>query len=192
MDAFLPGDKSRILDILCAAFEANPSVNYIAGAGPGRERRIRALMDYSFERCRLFGKVYLTDDRHACALVVYPDRRRFSLRSLGVDLKLLYRCIGLRRLRKTLQREAIIGRQHPAAPFSYLWFIGVDPEVRGQGHGTELLQRVIAESVAVSRPVYLETSATANLPWYTRAGFRILHRETFGYTLYFLRLEAGE
>lgn len=179
MRSLPPADKARVLDILCAAFDANKSVNFIAGPGEGREKRIRTLMDYSFEICRRFGQVHLSDDRSTCALILYPDRKRPSIAALRLDLKLVFQCIGLRRLTKSLRRESIIKRRHPKTPFTYLWFIGVDPGHQRKGSGEHMLQRILSESREPDRPVYLETSTMRNLPWYQRAGFEIYHEEDF-------------
>lgn len=180
-------DKHRILDILCAAFDTNRSVDRIVGSGPGRERRIRALMDYSYEVCARFGTIYLADDRKACALTLCPDRKRSTAATLLLDLKLVLRCVGLKRLPAVLQREARIKKQHPGTPFTYLWFIGVDPAAQGQGRGSALLQRVLRDSMLARRPVYLETSTAANLPLYQRAGFERFHTADLGYPLHFMR-----
>lgn len=56
-------DKSLISDILTNSFDSNQSVNYIVKQDGKRFKRIRALMDYSFEVCYLFGDVFLSDDR---------------------------------------------------------------------------------------------------------------------------------
>ena len=42
-------DKELILDILCKSFDKNNSVNYVVRQDKKRKKRIRVLMDYSFE-----------------------------------------------------------------------------------------------------------------------------------------------
>jgi len=69
-------DKDLIVDILTKSFETNQSVNYIVKQDSKRLSRIRSLMDYSFEVCHSFGDVFLSDDNKACALVLYPDKKR--------------------------------------------------------------------------------------------------------------------
>ena len=63
-------DKNRIVEILSKAFDDNKSVNYIIQQDAKRKQRIRNLMEYSFDICNLFGDVFVSDDRKACALVV--------------------------------------------------------------------------------------------------------------------------
>ena len=66
------GEKNLIIDILTQSFDTNQSVNYIVNQDRKRLSRIRALMDYSFEVCTLFGEVFISDDKKACALIMYP------------------------------------------------------------------------------------------------------------------------
>lgn len=50
-------DKDLIVDILAKSFDTNQSVNYIVKQDNRRLQRIKALMDYSFEVCYLFGDI---------------------------------------------------------------------------------------------------------------------------------------
>jgi hypothetical protein len=50
-------DKDLLVDILTKSFETNQSVN-IVKQDKKRIKRIRALMDYSFEVCYMFRKVF--------------------------------------------------------------------------------------------------------------------------------------
>jgi hypothetical protein len=69
-------DKIKIVDILTNAFDDNSSVNYIVKQGEQRVNRIKFLMNYSFEMCAKYGKVYLSDDEKACALVLFPEFKK--------------------------------------------------------------------------------------------------------------------
>ena len=55
-------DKALVVDIFTKSFDTNLSVNYIIKQDANREKRIRALMDYSFEMCMAFGDVFLSDE----------------------------------------------------------------------------------------------------------------------------------
>ena len=54
--------KNLVIEILASSFDTNASVNYIIKQDKHREKRIRALMDYSFEVCYLFGEIFLFND----------------------------------------------------------------------------------------------------------------------------------
>ena len=179
-------DKRIILQILTASFANNQSVNYIIRKGKKQNKRIRALMNYSFEMCRRFGEVLLSSDQNACALIIYPDKKKVTLKSILLDVKLIFQCVGFQNIKKTLQRESLIKKGQPKEPMTYLWFIGVAPEKQGNGIGSGMLADIIEDSRMKNRPVYLETSTLINLPWYKKFGFKIYHQEDLGYTLYFL------
>ncbi len=180
-------DKNLIIDILAKSFDANTSVNYIIKQDKKRKKRIRALMDYSFEMCNAFGDVFISHDNKACALIVYPDKKKSTFRSSLLDTKLIFQSIGIGNISKTLNREKLIKNIQPEITMSYLWFIGVDPSVQNQGIGSKLLKEIIDYSNANNRPIYLETSTVKNLSWYEKFGFEIYNEQDLTYHLYFFK-----
>lgn len=180
-------EKELILDILSRSFDTNQSVNYIIKQDKKRKKRIRELMDYSFELCLKFGDVFVTDDKKACVLVLYPHKKKTTLKSILLDVKLIIKCLSISNIKKTLKRESLIKKVQGNQSFCYLWFIGVDPEYQERGIGSKLLSNIIKYSQDKNEPVYLETSTLRNLPWYKKFGFEIYHEEDLGYKLYFLR-----
>jgi GNAT superfamily N-acetyltransferase len=180
-------EKDLIIDILTQSFETNKSVNYIIPQDEKRIRRIRALMDYSFEICSLFGEVFISDDDNACALIVYPDKKKTTLKSIVLDVKLILQCVGFKNIKKTLSREALIQKIQPKETMTYLWFIGVKLTEQNKGIGSLLLQEIIDHSIQNKRPIYLETSTIKNLPWYGKFGFKVYSEQDLSYDLYFLK-----
>lgn len=180
-------EKDLVVDILTQSFESNQSVNYIVNQDKKRLERIRALMDYSFDVCSLFGDVFISDDKKACALIVYPDKKKTNLKSALLDLKLITQCIGAKNIKKALAREALIKRIQPKELMTYLWFIGVNLADQNKGIGSKMLQSVIDHSTQNKRPIYLETSTVRNLPWYDKYGFKIYSEQDLSYRLYFLK-----
>ncbi|WP_423128494.1 GNAT family N-acetyltransferase [Gaoshiqia sp. Z1-71] len=182
-------DKNFIIDILTQSFESNQSVNYIVTQDKKRIQRIRALMDYSFEVCSLFGEVFISEDNKACALIVYPDKKKTSLKSILLDVKLIMKCVGVKNIKKALDREALIKKIQPKEAMTYLWFIGVGLADQNNGLGSAMLQAIIDHSSKNNRPIYLETSTVRNLPWYSKFGFEVYSEQDLSYRLYFLKRE---
>jgi len=180
-------DKSLVVRLLAESFQENKSVNYIVRQDDGKFNRIRALMDYSFEMCFQFGEVWLSEDDKACALILFPHQKRTSIRSIWLDIKLVFSAIGLSGLSKALDREGKIKAKQPKIDMAYLWFIGVDPVFHHEGIGSKLIKEIISESDAKQLPVYLETSTVKNLPWYKALGFQIYNQLELNYTLFFLK-----
>ncbi len=183
--------KTLVVDILSKSFDDNKSVNFVVKQDYIRKERIRRLMEYSFNVCHAFGKVLISDDEQACALILLPDSKHTTLNALLWDAKLALTVIGLNRISSVLGREAKIKSFHPKEPFSYLWFIGVIPELQNKGKGSLLLNEIIQESEQNKRPIYLETSVDRNLPWYKKYGFEIFQSLELTYKLYMLRRING-
>lgn len=147
-------DKNVVVDILTKSFDTNQSVNYIVKQDKKRVQRVRSLMDYSFDVCYLFGDVFLSDDKKACALICYPDKKKTTLKSILLDVKLIFSSVGLKNINKTLAREALINKIHPQELKYYLWFIGVDTDYQNEGIGSVLLHEIIEDSEHKKRPIY--------------------------------------
>lgn len=180
-------DKAIVVDILAKSFDTNKSVNYVIKQDTKRMKRIKLLMEYSFELCYHFGDVLLSPCRTACALIAYPDKKKTTIRSLLWDAKLVLCSIGLFNLKKALNRESKIKRYHPREPFTYLWFIGVTPAHQGQSIGGYLLNEILQYSDSQNREVYLETSTERNIPFYKRFGFEVYDEINISYKLFFLK-----
>ncbi len=184
-------DKNLVVDILTNSFDTNQSVNYIVKQDQKRVQRVSLLMDYSFEVCYLFGDVFLSNDKKACALVIYPDKKKTTLKSILLDVKLILSSVGLKNIKKAIARESMINNIQSKELKYYLWFIGVDPEYYNKGIGSILLDEIIEDSEHKKRPIYLETSMLKNLPWYEKFGFQIYHELDLSYKLFFLKRELN-
>ena len=141
-------------------------------------------MDYSYEVCKRWGKVWLSENNQACALTINSNDKRSTI---GLDLKLAINAIGLLRATKVLSREGKIKKNYPKEPFLYLWFIGVNPSNQGKGEGTKLLHTILEDADKKGLPVLLETSTEPNIPWYEKNGFKTYATIDFGYDLQMMR-----
>jgi len=182
-------DRDRVIDILAESFNDNQSVNYIVKQDQKRNQRIKRLMAYSFDVCYLYGKVFLTEDKSGCALILFPDKKKNNLKSILLDIKLIVSCIGISNIKKAMKLESKIKELQPKKLMYYLWFIGVDPDQQNKGIGSSLIKEVIEEAHSQQRPVYLETSTLKNIPWYEKFGFKIYNELYLGYRLYFMKRE---
>ncbi|WP_179412686.1 GNAT family N-acetyltransferase [Mucilaginibacter sp. E4BP6] len=181
------GDKEHVVNMLVQSFKDNLSVNYIVLQDKYKLKRILGLMDYSFELCFLYGNVWLSDDRRACALTLFSQQKKSTLYTIWLDIKLIYQTIGFSGISKALKRESLIKKLQPKVAMVYLWFIGVDPLYQQQGAGTSLLLEIIESANREKLPVFLETSTHRNIPWYERMGFSIYNKLDLGYELFFFK-----
>jgi ribosomal protein S18 acetylase RimI-like enzyme len=180
-------DKNEIISLLTDAFNDNLSINYIVKQDKYKLKRIRALMDYSFDMCFLFGDIYFSENHSACGLILFPQRKKTTLTTIWLNIKLIFTAITLRRVFKAIKREGRIKEIQPDQNLVYLWFIGVNPLEQHKGHGSRLLQDILKMANDLNLPTFLETSNLKNLPWYERMGFNIYNKLDLGYELFFFK-----
>ncbi|MCY1501765.1 Acetyltransferase (GNAT) family protein [compost metagenome] len=189
----LPGDRDRIINILARAFDENISVNHLVLQDDKRAVRIRRLMEYAIAECEESGRVLMSADRTACALVMFPDKKRFSLRSLLRDLRLVFKVMGISNLSKVMKKERMVRTVQSAVTSDglayYIWFMGVHPNYQGRGAGSRLLGEMVSEAALLGRLCILETSNEKNIPFYERAGFIRYQLVNVGYPLHFFKLD---
>lgn len=164
-------DKDQIIDILSAAFNENKSINFIIKQDAKRESRLKFLISYSFFMGMNFGEVFLTKDRRACVIILYPHKKRVSLEAVWWDIKLVFCCIGLFNVLKVMKRESSLKKFHPNEDFAHLWYIGVEPKSQGLEIGTVLMEQLLS---TIELPFYLETSTERNIPFYKKFGFEVI------------------
>lgn len=178
--------KNTVVEILSKAFDDNQSINFIVKQDEKRQRRIRQLMSYCFEICLVKGRILVAEDNKSCALLLSPESKIGLLKSIILDLRLAFQCIGFWRILKVLKREKMLKANHPKGKFYYLWFIGVDPESQGKGHGSKILEELLLECDQERKPIYLETSVIRNLSWYEKYDFKTFNEIDIGYKLYLM------
>lgn len=189
----LPKDRDRIVNILARAFEENLSVNDLVVQDKKRAMRIRKLMEYAVDECTDFGRVVISGDRTACALVLFPDKKKLTFRSLLRDLCLVFRVMGIFNISKVMKKESVVKTMHRAiagdGKLYHLWFMGVHPNYQGRGAGSRLLGEMLSEAAVLGRLCVLETSTERNIPFYERASFVRYQTLDVGYPLFFYKKE---
>lgn len=185
-------DKPLILDLLCEAFDTNPSVNEVVKQDSRRKIRILLLMNYAFDLCASFGRIWISEDGKACALGICTEKPKTTLWTITLGIRLAFSCIGISRVFKIMRREARIKRWYPAQPIFHLWFLGVKPQDQHQGKGSSLLKQIVLECGEAGRPIYLETSLEKHLGFYRKFGFTQFHYLDFEHRLYLMYCYFGE
>lgn len=174
-------NRKLVLDILCSSFDDNKSINFIVKQDAKRRNRLRNLMKYSFDRCVKTGKIYISDDEKACALVFFSELKASSVYQ---NVLLVLNCIGLSNMLKVIKREKQLKSHHPSTPFYQLWFIGVFQEYQKKGIGSKILGEVLKKCDQQKLPVYLETSVLSNVSWYKNYGFEVFNEIKNGFKLF--------
>jgi GNAT superfamily N-acetyltransferase len=165
-----PPDRRReLVATLAEAFVTDPVVTWLLGEARADERRRRRFFRLLVSRATVgLGGCDLTDGG---AAVWYPPggyeaTAQSSLRDAPAALATFGRRLGI-----AGRADAAMRANHPAEPHWYLQFVGVEPERRGHGTGTALLEHRLARIDAEHQAAYLESSHERNLPLYERFGF---------------------
>lgn len=161
--------KETVIKILKESFKNNGSIDFVVGNTSGKEKRFERLLDYSYEKGLLDGDIILSDDEKSCCIYLDSSKKSGGLRSMLLDLKLVFGVIGLSRLSKVLKREGVLKKCFPDKPYIHIWYIGVQTSEQGKGLGTDLMKKIISNNQ--DKQIYLETSNPRNIPFYSRLGF---------------------
>lgn len=180
-------DRKIVVDILSKSFRDNKSVNYIIHQDRHHAARLEHLMEYSFDVCYQYGKVVLSADKKACALILEPEKKKTTLLSIWLDIKLIHYCFGISNIKRAIHREQRIKALQLKGNVYYIWFIGVQPDEQHKGIGSTLLNDLIKDADSKQMTICLETSTVKNIPWYEKMGFEVYNQLDLGYALYFLK-----
>ena len=184
-------DKEVVTAILVSAFkhyDEGNSINLVVKQDKKRIQRMHVLMGYLFERAMLFGEVYLTNNRKGCLLVKYPHRERTTLKTIGLDIHLALKCIGIERVYTVLKRQHIAHKNYPKEKHIRPIILGVKQEEIGKGNAARLMLELVQKFKNNTLPVVIDTASEKNVALYKKFGFKVIKKEeSLGFPLYFLR-----
>ena len=185
-------DKKLVSEILVSAFsplKENSSINLVVKQDGKRIERMRILMEYLFERALYFGEVFISDNNKACILLKFPNKEKITPRTLLLDIRLIFKCIGIERFFGVLKRQRIAKRNYPKEDHIRPTIMGVKKECTGNGTGARLILEVKNKYKNNQLPVIIDAAAEDNVKLYQKLGFEIIKKEkSFGFSIYFLRL----
>ena len=177
-------DISLIKEILTKSFAENKSANYVLK----NKNKLPDLFDYSISKGFLFGDIWINDDNNACAILIDPNRKKFSFQSIWLDIKLAVSVVGISRVKKVMYKEKVTNNILPKdLDYIHLWFLGVDPLAQGKGNGGKLLNELIEKYKPIKSAMCLETSTLRNIPFYEKNEFKVYSIKNFGFDLYFFK-----
>lgn len=185
-------DKKLVSDILVSAFlpltEEN-SINLVVKQDRKRAGRMQVLMEYLFERALLFGEVYISDNEQACVLIKFPHLEKITFRTVILDLKMAFKCIGIERIFGVIKRQRMAHKNYPKEEHIRPVILGVKRESDGKGTAVRLMIKLRNKYKNNTLPVIIDAASIGNAQMYQKFGFKLIKKEeTLGFPIYFLRL----
>ena len=179
----LPDDAGRPASLLLArAFYHDPMFVYLLPAAATRGGRLRWFMERGVALGRLFGSVdaVLRDGQpDGLAIWIRPGQTDLGpaqmLRAGIAALPIRFGFGAFRRFVKLVELSEAAHHMAVPEPHWYLLTLGAEPARQRAGVGGALVRHGTARADAAGVPCYLETMNEANLPFYRRAGFRVVH-----------------
>ncbi|WP_375238601.1 GNAT family N-acetyltransferase [Aurantibacter sp.] len=185
-------DKQLVSEILVSAFsplEESSAINLVVKQDKKRIKRMLILMEYLFETAMLFGEIYISDNNKACLLLKYPLNEKVTLKTIGLDIKLAFKCIGLERVFGVLKRQRITKKHAPKEHYIRPMILGSKNDSIGKGTAARLMMEVRLKFKDNKLPVITDAASEDNAKMYQKFGFRITKTdESLGFPIYFLRL----
>ena len=162
--------------VLRGAFREDPIFGFHFPDPALRSRVFDIFFDDVIRAHVRFGHVYavMDGDRLVGAAVWRPPRAiadtwRDRLRAIFTRCRLM--AASPRIAGKLLQGFAALEETHPSVPHWYLFFIGLDPALRGRGIGARLMAPVLKIADAEQSLCYLETPFLQTIPFYRKLGY---------------------
>jgi GNAT superfamily N-acetyltransferase len=169
--------------LLAGAFVEDPLMRWFFPDEDVRVHACAALFGLFAEQYLAAGRVDVVrrDRPVAVAMWRWPAAAE-QPESLPTPPGLMTALLGATRAAAAGAAMRVIGGLRPPEPYAYLHLLGVDPAVRRQGLGGEVLAPGLAAARTAGLTACLETMNPANVPFYEAHGFSVRHE---------LRLEAG-
>lgn len=170
-----------LANVLTEAFYVDPFYEYIFPNDSKRNGQLQWIMKgflrYSFQ----YGKIYYLSNLMGVALWLGPDRPFLS------DLKLallgFYKYPFKVGFGNTFRMEKITtlwSKMHKKEPKNhwYLMFIGIHPNLQGQGFGSALLNPIHQWADQERLICYLETAKARNVEFFQKNGYQVVDNLT--------------
>lgn len=198
-----PDEVESAAEMLTRAFADSPLMQVLAPDEATRPDICRWFFEAQLCYGLLYGDAWaaVEDDGTVQGVAIWwapenvePDDERASESGLA-DGPAIVGPEGWERLQELSRAMSALHTQVASDPHWYLSIIGVDPEMKGQGIGGEILAASLEFVDDEGYPVYLETAVERNVAFYQRYGFVVggqVNVPSLGVTLWGMRREVPQ
>ncbi|MFN6380150.1 MAG: hypothetical protein ACK4WD_12800 [Flavobacteriales bacterium] len=166
-------DREIAIQLMEASFDGNPAVHFSIGGGNNYLQKRKALAEFLTDYSILREGLFISENRKAVICYYRSDQRIPLIKEINIELKLLFKAVGILRLPKVLWRSFLIKKhQKTIGPHLHCWYLGAAPEGRDFSAANELKEMLYKVSDRLQLPVLAETTMTQNNRVYERMGFK--------------------
>ena len=176
-----PPQFDAAAETLTRAFLDDPLWTFLLPTAETRAENLRRLWGGVLRFSRAYGEIYTTPGTQGVACWIAPGKTRMSLWQQVRTRMALPRAVmsfprdDRRRALTALRLMDRVHRRLAREPHWYLMALGVAPEFQRQGIGGSLLEPVLRKSGQHGLPCYLDTETEANVAFYGKRGFEVVH-----------------
>jgi len=167
-------DHTKMAETLAQAFNNDPVFNYFIRQDIRREQAFRKMFEMCIRLMSESDELYITDKIEGVALWSPSEKWQLSFFQEMALLPTFLRICGLSRLGRINNVMNMTKKSHPSCPHMYLFAIGVLPDQRGKGIGSNLMRHMLDRCDNNKIPAYLENSNEANLHLYISHKFKVI------------------
>lgn len=194
----------KLVDLFLGAFGDYPKLEYSFPKVETRKAALEASLRFYCAYDMRYGKAYALDQQvNEAILMVESEKMKYSFLKhvLSGSYSKKYRQVMGRMTRAEKKRRSALfaeldrlelGLDLPD-PHIYLDFLGVKPELQGQGRGRKLMESVCRYADEREVPLMLFTNTQEDVRFYTSLDFQLIGEtksEKFGFTNWYMAREV--
>ena len=169
--------KPIAIKIARDAFANNPSMNWFLNPRKNRARALAALCEHCIDTAMLRGGAFISND-NCCVCLVYSSKIKApALQQFLLELRFVFRCCGLEKVRKITQRNSHICAKREKGPHVYCLLLASNRQA-GVSSVAEAKNFMFGLSQQLQLPMLVETCMCDNKKLYERFGFKVYNQCT--------------
>jgi len=178
-----PQHKKEAARVLTAAFFDYPMLTFYFPDPKRRSRYLPWYLENALNCALRYGEVFVDAELSGVLYYLPPGHTKLSIWEYTQNGFLLTPVLlGLRNYVRSMECEEFVASTHekimPGRSHYYLWGLAVDPARKRKGVGTALMKHFMEIADIANKPIYLETHDEANVAYYQRLGFTLVHTDT--------------
>ncbi len=168
---------------LARAFRDDPMFEWVFPDAATREQDLASLNRVAVEYGLRYGRATQSDGGRCVAIWLPPGESMSMGRMARSGMLAAPFRVGFRPMAKFAGANGVmdkVHKRHVTQPHWQLLIVGVDPSIQGQGRGSAIVREGLGQADRAALPCYLDTSKTANLPFYEKLGFAVVEEAVLG------------